>query len=180
MTITMTPRDFILQQSRESDISYSRLLAWAASSAEERRPSAVAAREGVQESHVRDAMRRHRWAERVAPWDDYLTRLVTQTMTTALDETTRDLAKRHVDMWARVREVGEMALARLLDDRGESLTPSQALAFLDAAFKGERLIHGAATEHVAVAVRALDMSGLSTDELRQLRALLAKTGVDGV
>jgi hypothetical protein len=81
-------------------------------------------------------------------------------------------------MWAKVRGVGEAALDRLLEDGGESLSPRDALAFLEAAFKAERLIHGAATEHIAVAVRALDTSGLSTEELRTLRALLAKTGID--
>lgn len=173
----MTPRDLIPPLPRESTASHARLLTWAGLPSDERRPSVACLRWGITMERLRYVMNTYRWEERVVPWDDYLARLVTSTMVDSLEQTTRDLAREHVELWAKVRRVGTMALDRLLEDKGESLSPSQALAFLEAAFKGERLIHGAATEHVSVAVRALDTSGLSTDELRQLRALLAKTGV---
>jgi len=173
----MTPRDLIPMLPRETVASHDRLILWAGLPSDQRRPDVACARWGITTERLRYTMRAFRWEERVVPWDDYLARLVTSTMVDSLEQTTRDLAREHVELWAKVRQVGTMALDRLLEDQGESLTPTQALAFLEAAFKGERLIHGAATEHVAVAVRALDTSGLSTDELRQLRALLAKTGV---
>ena len=173
----MTPRDLILPLPRESAAGYDRLILWAGLPSDQRRPDVACTRWGITPERLRYTMRTYRWEERVVPWDDYLARLVTSTMVDSLEQTTRDLAREHVELWAKVRQVGTMALDRLLEDQGESLTPTQALAFLEAAFKGERLIHGAATEHVSVAVRALDTSGLSTDELRQLRTLLAKTGV---
>lgn len=173
----MTPRDLIPPLPRETKANHDRLLTWAGLPGDERRPDVACLRWGVTGVRLRYIMSTYRWEERVVPWDDYLARLVTSTMVDSLEQTTRDLAREHVELWAKVRRVGTMALDRLLEDQGESLTPSQALQFLEAAFKGERLIHGAATEHVSVAVRALDTSGLSTDELRQLRALLAKTGV---
>ncbi len=175
---TMTPRDLIPQLPRETPAMYERLLAWALLHEDERRTSVACRRFGITETSLRQSLKAGDWSTRVRPWDEYLARLVTSTMVDALEETTRDLARRHTEMWAKVRGVGEAALERLLESEGEGLSPRDALAFLEAAFKGERLIHGAATEHVAVAVRALDTSSLTTDELRTLRALLARTGVD--
>ena len=175
---TLTPRDLIPPLPRETTAGHDRLLLWAGLPSDQRRPDVACARWDITTVQLRRTMSAYRWEERVRPWDDYLARLVTSTMVDSLEQTTRDLAREHVELWAKVRQVGTMALDRLLLDRGESLTPTQALAFLETAFKGERLIHGAATEHVAVAVRALDTTGLSVDELRTLRALLAKTGVD--
>ena len=173
------PHALIPRLETDTSLAYSRLLDYASRDAGERKYAALARAWRVSVQTATTTVQRYQFAERVRAWDAHLAAATTEAMTKAVDEETRDLVRKHVQMWADVRNVGRKALDRILLNNGEDLSPTQALAFLDAAFKAERLLQGAATEHVAVVAKGLDTSALSMDELRTLRALLAKAGAGG-
>lgn len=176
---SLSPNTVIPRQDSDTDIAYRRLLQYATWQPDDRAFASAARKWGIEVSSAATMIKRYDFRERVRAWDAHLAAATTEAMTKAVDEETRDLVRKHVQMWADVRNVGRKALDRILLNNGEDLSPTQALAFLDAAFKAERLLQGAATEHVAVVAKGLDTSALSMDELRTLRALLAKAGAGG-
>ena len=169
----------VAREARDTPQSYTRLLEYASLNPEERMPTALAKRWGITYQSVFDTLKKYKFKERVKPWDAHMATTVTTAMVESVHEHTRELVAEHVRIWADVRGIGRKALDRLLENDGEDLSPTQALAFLEAAFKAERLLQGAATEHVAVVARGLDTSALDIDEMRELKRLLNKAGAGG-
>lgn len=174
--MTIRLHELLPRRDTDTDLSYERLCDYSQVHPSERKVKHLAKRWGVKYGAAHLAIQRGDFRQRVLAYDDAMAEATTTAMRESVHEHTRDLVKTHVEMWADVRDIGRKALDRILENDGEDLSPTQALAFLEAAFKAERLLQGAATEHVAVAVRALDTSSLSMEELREMSRLLHKCG----
>ncbi len=120
------------------------------------------------------------WQARAALWDEHLAQIRTSTIERVTEETAEQAARRQVLLARRMQRVADKELSKLEAMGSENAFPLLEVTARDIARLGtngirlERLVMGEATERVA---EVMDLSALSLDELRQLRALQDKAGV---
>jgi len=171
----LTPSDFIGREEGESELEYKRLIDFCLVPDIERNSKYLGKRWNLSESQVNNRL--PRFNRRAQPWKEHLDSLVTKACVESYIEQGISLAEEHTRMWNDVREVGKRVIHRLLSDPNflDTVSPKEALAFLDASFKADRLLAGESTSNVSMNAMLLDTTKLSLQEKKDLHALILKT-----
>lgn len=117
------------------------------------------------------------WVMRARAYDANLDRLRQETIEREVQETAKQVAKRHATTARKAVTLAGLELDKLLaaaqqGDMPGLLSPRDVIRFLALGVRTERLVLGEATDQVEARV---DLSGLSVEELRELRKLQEKT-----
>ncbi len=128
---------------------------------------------------VRNLAKDDGWAVRAEAWDRYIERERRYAIEDMVKDDARTTAERHGTILKGVSALIERNLIKMLKAEGQSedfptLTGHVFARLLKEAITLERLHSGDATERI----EGPDLSGLSVEDLRQLRALGAKAGVN--
>jgi len=171
----LVPTDFVSREEGEPELEYKRLIDFCMVPELERTPKLLGKRWNLSENQVSNRM--VRFTRRAQPWKNHLDTLVTKACVESYIDQGISLAEEHTKMWNDVREVGKRVINRLLSDPNFLLTvsPKEALAFLDASFKADRLLAGESTSNVSMNAMLLDTTSLSLQEKKDLHALILKS-----
>lgn len=135
----------------------------------------------VPERHLRRWHDANAWALRATVFDNYIHQL----WQTQVETGTKEKADTYVERHARILQMGsellESELRKYLEvsrsqDNIGLLRPEHLSQLANTFVKLERLHHDQSTENVAVA--SVDLSGFSLEELKTLRRLNRKAGVE--
>lgn len=128
---------------------------------------------GEPESGLRALARASRWGYRAARFDAWVdARLSDDGLSEAV------VARRgHIRMLTQARHICEIELGKLyakaMDPEASELSPREILKYLELIVKAERLLHGEATENVAVQV-GWNIESLEIEDLRELDRIRGK------
>lgn len=117
------------------------------------------------------------WKERAQAWDTHLDQLRLKTIESEIQEDARQIAKRHSLALRNAFKLSSREIEKLVKVQESSdgiglISPAEARRYLETAIKLERLLMGEVTERTEIGP---DLSNLSLDELRTLKALTQKT-----
>lgn len=117
----------------------------------------------------------HRWPERCDAYDRHMERIVLEEREKLLRQSAREISADHMAMIQSARAIAQAELDKLLASSNESdiplLRPIEVIRLSEMVVKLDRLIRGESTETVE---HSVDLSRLSTDELRTMRELTRK------
>lgn len=116
------------------------------------------------------------WHLRAKAWDQHLDRLRQQTIEHEIQESAKEVAKRHAKAAKMAVELAARELTKYLSASREGdmpglLQPRDVIRFLSLGIRSERLVIGEATDRVDTGP---DVSQLSVEELRELAKMQAK------
>jgi hypothetical protein len=145
-----------------------------------RRLVTIARRDGCPWSwqELRDVAEASGWELRAQAWDAYLDGVRVKEIERQVQETAAMIGQRHVATWKRAfhllgRELEKLTQQSVRADAVPILQPRDLLRGLDLATKAERLLMGEATQRTET---QQDFSRWSTEDLAQLRDLMARNG----
>lgn len=176
ITIDHQPSDLVPRLEGEQESEYRRILDFCLVPHDKRTSEHLGLRWSISQSAVKKCIKKY--TIRANPWDMYMQGKTTQATLEAYASEGVSLAQQHTQMWGKVKEIGMKAMDKILNDPNglDLISPKDALAFVDAAFKADRLLAGESTENLAVNhAMVMDTSTLTLEEKKQLRLLLLKT-----
>lgn len=119
------------------------------------------------------------WSSRAAFWDEHLAHIRTSTIERVTEETAEEVARRQLSLTRLMQSVASRELGKLQKIGEENdfpgvVMPKDAIRLATLGIRFERLILGEATERTEAGP---DVTGLSLEELREVRRLQAKAGI---
>jgi hypothetical protein len=120
------------------------------------------------------------WELRARHYDNYLDRLRQETIEREIQEDAKAVARRHLATSKKIMTLVNLEVDKLLDMSRQSglpalSKPQDVVRFFREGVKTERLVLGEATD---VVESRINLDNLTLDELRQLRALQQKAGLE--
>lgn len=122
----------------------------------------------------------HGWFARARLWDAHLDKLRQDTIEREVQEDARAVAKRHARVARKAIALGERELDKLLSSAERSdmpglISPRDVARLVFIGSKLERLVIG---EAETIQEHRVNLDALTVEELRQLRELQAKAGIE--
>lgn len=120
------------------------------------------------------------WSARARFWDEHLSEIRTATFERVTEESAEQVAKRQLTLCRDLQELSRLEIGALVKVAKTAqgfpgaVTPREAIRAGMVGIRLERLIMGEALDRVEVGP---DLSALSAEDLRTVRALQAKAGV---
>lgn len=120
------------------------------------------------------------WVDRARAWDDHLDQIRRDTVEQVTQEDARARAVRHGALARKLQRMGESELDKLLSEASRLgsgmglIQPRDAIRMITLGIQAERLALGEDVE--AAPAKGPDLSGLTVEDLRQLRVLQQKAG----
>lgn len=119
---------------------------------------------------------KYRWGDRCAILDDHLRTVVQNEKGKFLRETVQEIGAKHMMLLSDARALAKREVEKLLESSKarelEVMKPNDLTRLVSEVVKLDRLVRGETTSNDAQT--ELDLSDLSTEELRQWQALAAK------
>jgi hypothetical protein len=145
---------------------------------EQRPPRRLKAIIGYPTAECAEWYRNFAWAERAREYDEYLQGILDAEIEDSLRNRARGIAAQHLQILAAARILVARQIDKYvdMDQDGDHpvLKPAELTKLMEAVIKYDRLTQGESTENIDV--KHDDLSNLSIDELRQLRAIRLKVG----
>jgi len=142
---------------------------------ETRVKSRTAEANGLSPSRIYVISKREKWDARTTAYDNHLQEKEDEVVLGELESATRE----HIKAVRSMRALGMRTIQRVLENSEDGDVPPteirEALSLVKDSINLERLILGEAT--VRTETQSWDLSGLTPEEIRQLRELKAKAGV---